>query len=144
MRLPGRLAAFVLVLALPSLAQQSSSSGSAAKPAPPEPNPALTEAFKDMAGTWACTGTMDNPLSPGTQVKTQGEMKLASELDGFAYTGRYTMEKNAALPTPMKASFSCSHTFVRITSYGLIGTFARAPVTNGMDAEHVRAEEEGR
>ena len=106
MRQPGRLSAFVLVLALPALAQQSSSSGPAAKPAPPRPNPALTEAFKDMAGTWACTGTMDNPLSPGTQVKTQGEMKLASELDGFAYSGLYKMEKNAAMPAPMKARFS--------------------------------------
>ncbi len=99
MRLPGRFAAFALVLSRPALAQQ-------AKPAPPKPNPALTDAFKDMAGTWACTGTMDNPQAPGNQVKTQGEMKIASELDGFAYTGMYRMEKNAAMPIPMKARFS--------------------------------------
>lgn len=98
MRLPGRFAAFALVLSLPALAQQ-------AKPAPPKPNPALTDAFKDMAGTWACTGTMDNPQAPGNQLKTQGEMKIASELDGFAYTGMYRMEKNAAMPIPMKARF---------------------------------------
>ena len=106
MRPLGRLAASVLVLALPALAQQPSTSGSEAKPAPPKPNPALTEAFKDMAGTWACTGSMDNPTAPGTQVKTQGEMKIASELDGFAWTGFYRMEKNAAMPMPMKMRLS--------------------------------------
>lgn len=99
MRLPSRCVAFALVLALPALAQQ-------AKPTPPKPSPALTEAFKDMAGTWSCTGSMDNPLAPGTQVKTQAEMKIARDLDGFAYSGNYRMEKSPAMPTPMKVRLS--------------------------------------
>jgi hypothetical protein len=102
MRPLGRLAAFILVLALPALAQQSSTSASAAKPAPPKPNPALTEAFKDMSGTWNCTGSMDNPQSPGSQIKTKSEMKIAPEVDGFAYAGTFKVEKNAAMPSGAK------------------------------------------
>ncbi|HVP59294.1 MAG TPA: hypothetical protein VMT11_01920 [Myxococcaceae bacterium] len=102
MRPSGRLAIFVLVLTVPALAQDAGSAGGASKPARPKPNPALTEAFKDLSGTWACTGTMDNPQSPGSQVQTKSEMKIAPEVDGFAYSGSYRMEKNAAVPAGMK------------------------------------------
>ena len=79
-----------LALALPAHAD--------GPPAPPKPAPALVEAFKGMEGTWACTGNMDNPVKPGTQLATKSEMKLTSELDGFAYSGSFKMEKNAAMP----------------------------------------------
>jgi hypothetical protein len=86
-----------VVLSLPVLAQESGAAGSGPPPKP-KPGPALTEAFKDAAGTWSCTGTMDNPQKPGTQVPTKSEMKIASEVDGFAYSGTFKSEKNAAMP----------------------------------------------
>lgn len=94
MGLPRRLAVLVFTLSAAALA---------AEPAKQTPNPALVEAFKDMSGTWTCTGNMDNPQSQGSAVKTRSEMKIASQLGGFAYSGTYTMEKNAAMPGGMKA-----------------------------------------
>ena len=61
-----RVLAAGLVVATPALAEDTQ------KAAPPKPAPALTEAFKDMSGTWSCSGSMENPQAPGTQVKTNG------------------------------------------------------------------------
>jgi len=72
-------------------------------PPPPKPAPALVEAFKGMDGIWACKGTMENFAKPGTQVPTKSEMKIAKEVDGFAYAGSFKLEKNAAMPTGGKA-----------------------------------------
>ena len=93
MGLPRRLAVLVFTLSAPALAED---------PAKPKPNPALVEAFKDFSGTWTCSGTMDNPQSPGSQVKTRSEMKISPQVDGFAYSGTFTMEKNAAMPGGVK------------------------------------------
>ena len=103
MGLTRHLAVLALALSVPALAEESGKPAAPAKPPQPKPNPALVEAFKDMSGTWSCTGSMDNPQSPGTQVKTKAEMKIAPELDGFAYSGSYRLEKNAAMPAGMKA-----------------------------------------
>ena len=84
-----------LALALPAHAD--------APPAAPKPAPALVEAFKGMEGTWACTGSMDNPAKPGTQVSTKGEMKISREVDGFVYSGAFKMDKNAVMPIEGKA-----------------------------------------
>jgi hypothetical protein len=84
-----------LVFALPAHAEDP--------PAPPKPAPALVEAFKGMEGTWACTGSMDNPAKPGTQVSTKGEMKISREVDGFVYSGAFKMDKNAVMPMEGKA-----------------------------------------
>lgn len=84
-----------LLVATPALGEDKAP---AQKPTPPKPAPALAEAFKDMAGTWSCSGSMDNPQSPGTQVKTKSEIHIAPVADGFAYTGVFRMEKNAAMP----------------------------------------------
>jgi hypothetical protein len=89
-----------LLVATPALGEDKAP---AQKPAPPKPAPALVEAFKDMAGTWSCSGEMDNPQSPGTQVKTKSEMHITPVADGFAYTGMMRMEKNAAMPAGAKA-----------------------------------------
>jgi len=87
-----------LLVATPALAED------APKAAPPKPAPALTEAFKDMSGTWSCSGSMENPQAPGTQVKTKTEMRIAPTVDGFAYTGSWKTEKNAALPAGGKGT----------------------------------------
>jgi len=84
-----------LLVVTPALGEDKAA---AQKPTPPKPAPALAEAFKDMAGTWSCSGSMDNPQSPGTQVKTKSEMHITPVADGFAYTGVFRMEKNAAMP----------------------------------------------
>ena len=96
-----RLVVLAVTLSLPVLAEEPAKAGA---PPRPKPNPALVEAFKDAAGTWACTGTMENPQSPGTQLKTKSEMKITSEVDGFSYSGHYHVEKNAAMPGGMKAA----------------------------------------
>ena len=93
-----RLVVGGLLVATPALAEDKA----AQKPAPPKPAPALVEAFKDMAGTWSCSGEMDNPQSPGTQVKTKSEMHITPVVDGFAYTGIMRMEKNSAMPAGAK------------------------------------------
>ena len=87
-----------LVLAVPANAQN-------APPAPPKPAPALVEAFKGMEGTWACTGSMDNPTKPGSRLTTKSEMKIAPEVDGFAYSGSLKIEKNPMMPAGGKAHF---------------------------------------
>jgi hypothetical protein len=89
-RVPSLVSLAVLTVALAARAQNP--------PPPPKPAPALVEAFKGMEGTWACTGSMDNPTKPGTQLATKSEMKIASEVDGFAYSGSLKMEKNAVMP----------------------------------------------
>jgi hypothetical protein len=94
-RLPSFVALATLAVALSARAESP--------PPPPKPAPALVEAFKGMEGTWACSGSMENPAKPGTQVATKGEMKLASEVDGFAYSGSFKLEKNAAMPAGGKA-----------------------------------------
>jgi hypothetical protein len=88
-----------LLVATPALAED-------AKSAPPKPAPALTEAFKDMSGVWNCNGSMENPQAPGTQVKTKTEMKIAPAVDGFAYTGHWKSEKNAAMPAGAKGTMA--------------------------------------
>jgi hypothetical protein len=109
-----RLAVSGLLLALPTLAQDAGgASASAERSARPRPAPALTEAFKDMSGTWVCTGSMDNPQAPGTQVKTRSEMRIAPAVDGFAYSGIYRLEKNAAMPTGSKATMHWGFDTVR-------------------------------
>ena len=85
-----RVLAAGLLVATPALGEDTQ------KAAPPKPAPALTEAFKDMSGTWSCNGSMDNPQAPGTQVKTKAEMRISPVVDGFAYTGVWKTEKNAA------------------------------------------------
>jgi hypothetical protein len=96
----------VLAFPLGVLAQDAGTptpKGSAAKPARPKPNPALTEQFHGMTGTWACSGSMESPQSPGTQIPTRSEMHISPEVDGFAYSGTSKMEKNAAMPAGSKA-----------------------------------------
>jgi hypothetical protein len=90
----------VLALPLGVLAQDAGTA--AAKPARPKPNPALVEQFQGATGTWACSGSMGSPQSPGTEVPTRGEMRISPEVDGFAYSGAYKMEKNAAMPAGSK------------------------------------------
>ena len=85
-----------LALALPAHAE--------GPPAPPKPAPALVEAFKSMEGSWACTGNMENPAKPGTQLATRSEVKIGPEVDGFGYTGSFKLEKNAAMPTGGKVN----------------------------------------
>lgn len=97
------LTALALAVCLPALAQDAGTVSTAKAPARPKPNPALSEAFKDMSGTWTCSGEMDDPQAPGIQVKTRSEMRIAPEVDGFAYSGSYRMEKNAAMPSGSKA-----------------------------------------
>jgi len=99
MDLSRRVVVLAVTLSVPVLAEDAAKS---AAPPKPKPNPALVEAFKDAAGTWTCTGSMDNPQSPGTQIKTKSEMKISPEADGFAYSGSYHLEKNAAMPAGMK------------------------------------------
>ena len=91
-----------LVAVTPVLAQDAGTGPSGQKPAPPRPAPALTETFKGVAGTWSCTGSMDNPESPGTQVKTKSEARFSPIVDGFAYSGVFRIEKNAAMPKGAK------------------------------------------
>jgi len=100
MRMLIRVLVAGLLVATPTLGQEKS----AEKPAPPKPSPLLTQAFKDASGTWSCTGSMDNPQAPGTQVKTKSEMKIAPVADGFAYAGAWKAEKNAAMPTGAKGT----------------------------------------
>jgi len=95
-----------VILSVPALAQDSGAAGQA--PPKPKPAAALTDAFKDFPGTWACTGSMDNPQKPGTQVPTKSEMKLSSEVDGFAYSGHFKGEKNVAMPA-FKAHMTWSY-----------------------------------
>lgn len=97
MRTITRVLAAGLLVATPVLAEESSG-------APPRPAPALTEAFKDMSGTWSCSGSMENPQAPGTQVKTKTEMKISPVVDGFAYAASWKMEKNAAMPGGAKGT----------------------------------------
>ena len=99
MRTITRVLAAGLLVATPALAEDT-----AAKAAPPKPAPALTEAFKDMSGTWACSGSMENPQAPGTQVKTKTEMRISPAVDGFAYIGSWKTEKNAAMPAGAKGT----------------------------------------
>src|SRR5215813_7620242 len=98
MRTITRVLAAGLLVATPALAEET-----AAK-TPPRPAPALTEAFKDMSGTWSCSGSMENPQAPGTQVKTKTEMRISPAADGFAYTGSWKTEKNAAMPAGGKGT----------------------------------------
>jgi len=72
-------------------------------PPPPKPAPALVEAFKGMDGIWACKGNMENFAKRGTTVQTKSEMKIGKEVDGFAYSGAFKLEKNAAMPEGAKA-----------------------------------------
>ena len=92
-----RVLAAGLLVATPALGEDTPK-------APPKPAPALTEAFKDMSGTWSCSGSMDNPQAPGTQVKTKTEMRISPSVDGFAYTGAWKTEKNAAMPAGGKGT----------------------------------------
>ena len=98
MRMLIRVLAAGLLVAMPALGEDTSKQ----KPTPPKPAPALTEAFKDMSGTWTCSGSMDNPQAPGTQVKTKSEMRISPAVDGFAYTVAFKSEKNAAMPAGAK------------------------------------------
>ena len=91
-----RLVVAGLLVATPALGEDKAA---AQKPTPPKPAPALVEAFKDLAGTWSCNGSWDNPQAPGTQVKTKGEMRISPAVDGFAYTAVWKTEKNALQPT---------------------------------------------
>lgn len=100
MRMLIRVLVAGLLVAAPALGEDKS----AEKPVPPKPAPALAEAFKDMSGTWSCSGSMDNPQAPGTQVKTKTEMKISTAVDGFAYTGAWKSEKNAAMPAGAKGT----------------------------------------
>ena len=44
------------------------------------------------------------PQAPGTQVKTKTEMHISPTVDGFAYTGAWKTEKNAAMPAGGKGT----------------------------------------
>ncbi|HEY1334809.1 MAG TPA: hypothetical protein VGF31_11175, partial [Myxococcaceae bacterium] len=57
-------------------------------------------------GTWSCTGSMDNPQSPGTTVKTKSEVRFSPIVDGFAYAGVFRIEKNAAFPKGVKMTIN--------------------------------------
>jgi hypothetical protein len=98
MRMLIRVLVAGLLVATPALGEDKS----AEKPAPPKPAPALTETFKGAAGNWSCSGSMDNPLSPGTQVPTKSEVRFSPIVDGFAYSGVFRIEKNTAMPKGAK------------------------------------------
>lgn len=95
MRILTRVLVAGLLVATPALGEDTAASQ---KAGPPKPAPALTEAFKDMSGTWSCTGSMEDPQKPGTQVKTKSEMRISPAVGGFAYTVAFKSEKNAAMP----------------------------------------------
>jgi hypothetical protein len=101
MRMLIRVLVAGLLVATPALGEDAASKS---KPTAPKPSPALTQAFKDASGTWSCTGSMDNPQAPGTQVKTKSEMRISPAVDGFAYVGVFRMEKNAAMPAGGKGT----------------------------------------
>jgi hypothetical protein len=98
--------AIAILVPLVALAQDAGTSAApksaGGPPQRPKPNPVLVETFKDAVGTWSCTGSMESPQSPGTQFPTRSEMRLATEVEGFAYSGTFKGEPNKAMPTAMK------------------------------------------
>ena len=75
----------------------------------PKPPPALTEAFQNMTGTWACKGKFQTMDGTGKMMDSKSTMVLKSALDGFAYSGDYRVEKNAVLPNGMKGQMFWSY-----------------------------------
>jgi Protein of unknown function (DUF1579) len=106
-----RLTHTAVVLCTLAFARQSLAQDAAKSPAemPPKPPPALTEAFKPMTGTWACKGKFQTMDGSGKTIESKSTMVLKSELDGFAYSGDYRVEKNATLPNGMKGQLFWSY-----------------------------------
>ena len=74
----------------------------------PKPAAALTDAFKGMTGTWACKGKFQKMDGSG-EMASKSNMVMKSELNGFAYSGEYKVEKNAMLPSGMKGQLFWSY-----------------------------------
>jgi hypothetical protein len=113
--------------------------------APPKPAPALVDAFKGMAGTWACKGKFQKMDGSG-EMDSQSTMVLRSELDGFAYSGSYQIAKNAMLPNGMKGQLFWSYDAANnklveffADSYGGIGR----GTSDGLKGDVVVWEEDG-
>ncbi len=77
--------------------------------AQPKPAPALVEAFQGMTGTWVCKGKFQRMDGSGQTTESKSTLILKPALDGFAYSGDYRLEKNAALPNGMKGRMFWSY-----------------------------------
>jgi hypothetical protein len=96
--------------------------------AAPKPAQALTDAFQGMAGTWTCKGKFPKMDGSGT-MESKSTMVLKPVLNGFAYSGDVTVEKNAILPGGLKQELHWSynpatHQLVEFffDSYGDVGS----------------------
>jgi hypothetical protein len=70
----------------------------------PTPPQALTEAFQGMAGTWECKSKFGSGSS-----ESKSTMVIQPALNGFAYSGEVTVEKNAMLPVGLKQQLYWSY-----------------------------------
>jgi hypothetical protein len=77
--------------------------------AQPTPASLFVEAFQGMAGSWACKGKFQRMDGSGQTVESKSTLVLKPALDGFAYSGDYRLEKNAALPNGMKGQMFWSY-----------------------------------
>jgi hypothetical protein len=114
--------------------------------APPKPAPALVDAFKGMTGTWACKGKFQTMDGSKKMLDSRSTMVLAAAIDGFAYSGDYRVEKNAALPNGMKGQMfwsydSASKKLVEFyaDSFGSVGN----GTSDGLKGDTVVWDEEG-
>jgi Protein of unknown function (DUF1579) len=97
-----RLAQTAIILSTLTLVPLALADDKAKPPAElPKPAPALVEAFKGMAGTWACKGKFQKMDGSG-EMDSKSTMVMKPALDGFAYAGDYKVEKNGMLPNGMK------------------------------------------
>ena len=142
MRMLIRVLVAGLLVATPALGQDAASKS---KPTPPKPSPALTQAFKDASGTWSCSGTMDNPQAPGTQVKTKSEARFSPIVDGFAYSGVFRIEKNAAMPKGAKMIINWGYDEARAklveVGFDSVGSYWQGTSDGEKDGTTVWAEE---
>lgn len=103
----GRCLAALLLLATAAVASAADApKGAAPAMTPPKPDPMLETAFKGMAGSWKCTGKMTMP--DGKVADTKSAMNIGTDLDGFVYTGEWTMEPAGGMPA-MKMRMLWSH-----------------------------------
>jgi hypothetical protein len=95
--IPAALVVASVAIVLPAFADDKANT----HPEAPKPAPALVDSFKGTTGTWACKGKFQKMDGSG-EMTNQSTMVLRSELDGFAYSGTYTLAKNAMMPNGMK------------------------------------------